>query len=168
MLNDPQPEETKHCRIIKTQGACGPEEILLTNKLRIFDIKKKKMMSHFLPSLVKVLYWLFPHNPVQRVDPSFPQVIPKYILSHTKCVSLDAPHFTICSIPTLIQLPPGWHSPKSCSRRWARQPGAQLGASHWEPANIALNPPFLLCSRIPTATETTINYALSPNPLISK
>lgn len=41
MICDHQPEETKYCRIIKNGGACGPEEILLTNKLRIFDIKKK-------------------------------------------------------------------------------------------------------------------------------
>lgn len=40
MLRDHQPEETKHCRVIKTGGTCGPEEILLTNKLRSFDIKK--------------------------------------------------------------------------------------------------------------------------------
>lgn len=63
---------------------------------------------------------------------------------------------SICSIPTLIQLPPGWHSSESYGRRWAWQPGAQLGAFHWEPANISLNPFFPLCSPIPTATVKSL------------
>lgn len=63
---------------------------------------------------------------------------------------------SICSIPTLIQLPPGWHGPKSYGRRWAWQPGAQLGAFHWEPANISLNPFFSLRSPVPTATVKSL------------
>lgn len=87
-------------------------------------------------------------------------------------VSLDVLHFAICSISTLIQLPPGWHSPKPCGRRWAWQPVAQLGASRWEAANISLNPPFLLPSPIPTATVKSLLIMsfclthLSPNSSI--
>lgn len=89
----------------------------------------------------------------------------KEFLSHTKfsvlkmcCTSSTraSSRASICSIPTLIQLPPGWHSSESYGRRWAWQPGAQLGAFHWEPANISLNPFFPLCSPIPTATVKSL------------
>lgn len=49
---------------------------------------------------------------------------------------------------------------------WAQQqPGAQLGASRWETANLSLNPPFLLRSPVPNC-EIVINDALSSDPLI--
>lgn len=89
----------------------------------------------------------------------------KCILSHTEfsvfkmsCTSSTraSSRASICSIPTLIQLPPGWHGPKSYGRRWAWQPGAQLGAFHWEPANISLNPFFSLRSPVPTATVKSL------------
>lgn len=95
----------------------------------------------------------------------FPIYSHKCIVSHTKlsvlkmcCTSSTraSSRASICSIPTLIHLPPGWHSPKSYGRRWAWQPGAQLGAFHWEPANISLNPFFPLSSPAPRATVKSL------------
>lgn len=68
MLHHHQPEETKPCRVKETGVACGPEELLLSNKTQ--TIWQKKNYAPLWP-LVRVFSSLFPHNAFQRVDPSF-------------------------------------------------------------------------------------------------
>ena len=105
-------------------------------------------MSCFPISLVRVLERLFPRDPVQWVDPSFPQLLPQTRTARTElgkstCAAL---RHLLCSHRA------GTAQSPATEDIWARQPGAQQGASRWETANISLNPPFLLRSPMPTAT----------------
>lgn len=47
MLHDHHPEETKHCKVTETGGACGKQEMFPSNKFRILD--RKTMMSLMPP-----------------------------------------------------------------------------------------------------------------------
>lgn len=164
MWRDHQPEETKHCKATETGGVRGTQRMLLSNKLNIWQ-KKNYVPLCPLGILRGYLALCFPTPLFKGLIHPFPSCSHKCILSHTTfsvlkmcCISSTraSSRASICSIPTLIQLPPGWHSPKSYGRRWAWQPGAQLGAFHWEPANISLNPFFPLCSPVPTATVKSL------------
>lgn len=145
----------EHLRLIKTAGVHGPGEIILTNKLSIFNIKKINENKD-VPSSTVTGQGTSPvlspsHHP--KGWSIFPSCSQKHTntLSCAELGSLDALCVPICSVSRWAQLPPDSMARGPEARDgWAQQPRA--GAASWETAKSLWNAPFVLSSPSHTAT----------------